>query len=128
MKKNYIGIVGGGANGVSIFNELIYQLSKTSHPHLFIIALYEKSGIFGEGLAYGTNLNSHILNMPSNSVSAIGNNPEHFIDWLKKQKHLNVNLPNSDGDYVPRKVFGLYLIRNYQLYVMGIRKVLTIHD
>lgn len=114
-----IAIVGGGANGVSVFNELVNQLTETSNPEMFEITLCEKSGRFGAGLAYGTNIDAHILNMHANTMSAVGYQPDHFLNWLK-QSHdaaLNpyFNAQARAEDFVPRKIFGIYLEEIYRV-------------
>jgi len=113
-----IAVVGGGANGVSVFNELINQLSVTDHPENFEVTLYEKSGVYGAGLAYGTHLDAHILNMPASTMSAVGGNPEHFLQWLKQPHdpalHPYFNAQAVAKDFVPRKIFGMYLEQMYQ--------------
>lgn len=113
-----IAIVGGGANGVSVLNELINQLSKTNPFRSFQVALYEKSGIFGAGLAYGTCLDAHILNMPACRMSAVGDEPAHFLKWLHKAYYSKSNADftskTKPGDYIPRRVFGMYLREIYE--------------
>ena len=63
MTEYNIAIIGGGANGVSVLNELVNQLSELNNSGKFKITLYEKSGVYGTGLAYGTHLDAHIQNM-----------------------------------------------------------------
>lgn len=113
-----IAIIGGGANGVSVFNELINQLATTENPKQFEITLYEKSGVYGAGLAYGTHLDAHILNMPANTMSAVGGNPGHFLEWLKQPHnpalHPYFNTHAQGKDFVPRKIFGIYLENLYR--------------
>ncbi|GEM_PF-965247 len=107
-----IAIIGGGANGVSVLNELVNQLTAASTEHVEI-SLYEKSGIFGAGLAYGTKHDAHILNMPSSTMSAVGGDPTDFHEWLKKPHEPNLhpyfNAQAEARDFVPRKIFGMYL-------------------
>ncbi len=110
MSEYKIAIVGGGANGVSVLNELVNQLTETGQSENTEITLYEKSGIFGAGLAYGTTLDAHILNMPASTMSAVGGDPEHFHEWLKKPHkralHPYFNAQAEAKDFVPRKIFG----------------------
>lgn len=118
-----IAIVGGGANGVSVLNELVNQLAETSNPEIFEITLYEKSGKFGTGLAYGTNIDAHILNMHASTMSAVGDQPDHFWKWLKQPHdsilHPYFNNQASADDFVPRKIFGMYL---EEIYILAHQK------
>ncbi|PCI98709.1 MAG: hypothetical protein COB14_07370 [Alphaproteobacteria bacterium] len=113
MTAYNIAIVGGGAVGVCVFNELVDQLVQLPNPERYNITIYDKTGVFGGGLAYGTQLDAHILNMPANSMSAKSDDPQHFIKWLKEPHsndlHSYFNIQARGNDFVPRSVFGLYL-------------------
>lgn len=114
VKTKKIAIVGGGANGVSVCNEIIDQIAETKNPESYEISLYEKTGFYGTGLAYGTSNDAHILNMPACRMSAVASNSHHFADWLSKEheskQHPYFKTKSGPKDYVPRKVFGIYLI------------------
>lgn len=107
-----IAIIGGGASGVSVFSEMIRQL--VSQPYQKIeIDLYEKNDRFGTGIAYETNIDAHILNMPANTMSAIAEKPQDFFEWVRKNKEKTLssffNGNSKATDFLPREVFGLYL-------------------
>lgn len=113
MTEYNIAIVGGGANAVCVVNELVDQLSRADRPRNFKISVFEKSGVVGSGLAYGTNMDAHILNMPAESMSAIADKPGDFMEWLRKphspELHPYFNAQAQCRDFVPRKIFGYYL-------------------
>ena len=92
QKRLRIAIVGGGANGVSAFCELQKQLAYRVDSERFEIVLYEKTGTFGKGLAFGTRFESHILNMPVSTMSSVAGDDTHFLRWLRKHPdYLNEN-------------------------------------
>ena len=45
--------------------------------------LVDKRGAFGRGVAYATNSAHHLLNVPAGKISAFGEEPDHFLDWLQ---------------------------------------------
>lgn len=98
--KSFI-VVGGGASGVM----LAAQLLKSDDPALRI-TLVEKSGSFGRGLAYGTDLDDHLLNVSAKGMSAFPDDPDHFRRWLAGR------YPVHDEDapvFAPRRLYGEYL-------------------
>ena len=109
-KKQTIAIIGGGASGTILVNQLIEKISNNSSRGLSIF-LIEKDGNFGPGLAYSTPLASHILNMRADTLGISNDNPEHFAEWLKEKK---TSFPDDitssmDPAYPPRKVYGEYI-------------------
>lgn len=98
--KSFI-VVGGGASGVM----LAAQLLKSDDPALRV-TLVEKSGVFGRGLAYGTDLDDHLLNVSAKGMSAFPDDPDHFRRWLSGR------YPVADEDapvFAPRRLYGEYL-------------------
>ena len=100
-KKTGIVIVGGGASGVL----LAAQLLKTADPALRV-ALVEKSGVFGRGLAYSTDLDDHLLNVGARRMSAFHDEPDHFRQWLAGR---GVAIGSSSLFFAPRRLYGDYL-------------------
>lgn len=60
---------------------------------------------FGLGVAYSTSFDGHLLNVRSGRMSALADQPGHFVDWLKAT---HPGLADPDG-FAPRRVFGLYV-------------------
>ncbi len=59
----------------------------------------------GLGLAYSTPFHEHLLNVPAGKMSALPQQPSHFLDWLQV-------MHRSDADansFAPRKLYGDYL-------------------
>ena len=92
-----IAIVGGGATGVL----LAAQLVRKSRLR---IALVEKDSRPGLGVAYSTRCHGHLLNVRASDMSALDDEPDHFVQWLAR----------DDGglgrnDFAPRADYGRYL-------------------
>ena len=68
------------------------------------LLLVERSGKPGRGVAFSTDHWSHLLNVPASSMSAFDRDPRHFVRWLGAK-----GFPNSQDDFVPRRLFGQYL-------------------
>ena len=57
-----------------------------------------------EELAYGTRCDEHLLNVTAGLMSALPDEPSHFLDWLR------VRDPSAhQGTFAPRRVYGDYL-------------------
>jgi len=96
MKK--ILIVGGGASGVLV---AIHLARNSSVAQLVHIA--EPREILGQGLAYSTKDESHLLNVPAGRMSIFPEEPDHFVNWIGR-----------DGNYfATRKDYGRYLFQSF---------------
>jgi uncharacterized NAD(P)/FAD-binding protein YdhS len=69
------------------------------------IAIVEPREELGAGLAYSTQFERHLLNVPAGKMSALANASTHFLDWLRAGP-----LPHAEATtFAPRKLCGLYL-------------------
>ncbi|MGA3218569.1 MAG: FAD/NAD(P)-binding protein [Acidimicrobiales bacterium] len=75
-----VAIIGGGASGTLVAAHILREASSPYH-----IALIERSGRMGEGIAYSTGSECHLLNVPARYMSAFEDDPEHFVRWLAVQ-------------------------------------------
>ena len=89
-----IGIVGGGAAGVLVAIHLARTATETLN-----ITVYEPRESLGEGVAYSTHDNGHLLNVPAGGMSAFPDEPDHFRAWAGVH----------ESDFVPRHRFAAYL-------------------
>lgn len=96
MRRSVI-IVGGGFCGVMVLHHL---MQCDGLPSLDI-TWYDAAGRHGRGVAYATPHREHLLNVPAAGMSAIADDPAHFLRWLG-------NDANPAGFY-PRCVYGDYL-------------------
>jgi uncharacterized NAD(P)/FAD-binding protein YdhS len=102
-----VAIVGAGFSGSMVAVNLANTLRSVRQ-----IALVEKRGRAGPGIAYGTDNPLHLLNVPVGRMGAYPDRPRHFFEWLKEHPALvsryRLN-PLTEGAFVPRKLYGLYL-------------------
>ena len=73
-----IAIVGAGFSGVAVAARL---LSQRGTPPLKIV-LINASGKRARGVAYGTESNSHVLNVPAGRMSIWPEQPDDFLQFL----------------------------------------------
>jgi uncharacterized NAD(P)/FAD-binding protein YdhS len=95
-----VAVIGGGFTGTT----LAAQLVRHTDPS-FSVAVIEKSGLPGRGMAYSAESNSHLLNVPAKDMSAFPEDREHFLRWAKSNYERKVE-PCS---FLPRKEYGRYL-------------------
>ena len=95
-----IGIIGGGFTGAA----LAAQLLRRADPSLRMIVV-ERSSAPGRGVAYGTQFNWHLLNVPAGKMSMFPNEPEHFLRWAQR----NYDRMVGAGSFLPRRVYGQYV-------------------
>lgn len=93
-------IVGGGFSGAMV----AYHLSQiaTSPIHLVLV---ERKHAFGRGIAYSTASGVHFLNVPAGKMSALPDEPEHFLKWAQAR-----DTGVQPGTFVARKEYGDYLV------------------
>lgn len=91
-------IVGGGASGVLAAAHVLRTDPAAR------VTLVEPRDRIGLGLAYSTPDRNHLLNVRAANMSALSDDPRHFLDWLARKGH-------RDGPdcFVSRRVYGEYL-------------------
>lgn len=92
-------VVGGGFVGVAAADELLARA-----PAGWRIGLINGGGPLGRGLAYGTDSELHLLNVPAARMSWQAARPDDFCAWLDAR-----GLPHAPADFVPRLQYGAYL-------------------
>ena len=98
-----VGIVGGGASGALFAIHLLNSKSFRGR-----IVLFEPKSNLGYGVAYSTDAEEHILNVPAGRMSAFDDVPDHFVNWLMANG-FGSNMEAIETQFVPRKWFGIYL-------------------
>lgn len=113
--KHSVAFVGGGPAAVSGVVQLLSMLidKKKNDVTIYVI---EKGSAIGPGLPYSTPEPDHILNIDSDVMSPIPDQPNSFYKWLKVNwPQLNTKLNKLDkiepvkDKFPPRFLFGLYL-------------------
>ncbi|QXI16348.1 FAD/NAD(P)-binding protein [Pseudomonas hamedanensis] len=92
-------IIGAGFSGAVTAVQLLQVATAGTR-----VVLLNRSGEMARGLAYGTNSSRHLLNVPAGNMSALADQPDHFL------KFCEARLPGtSASSFVPRKLYGEYL-------------------
>ena len=91
-------IVGGGFSGIT----LAFNLTKCNPDLEIVIARSPKGPRFG--VAYETDFEAHLLNVPAKGMSAFPDLPHDFVEWAHQQ-----GLPLEPNSFAPRKLYRQYL-------------------
>lgn len=97
ISAGHVAIVGGGFAGTL----LAINLLRHDGPRATLIE--RRGGQVARGVAYGTAHAEHLLNVRAGNMSAMPDDPGHFVRWLEAR---------GLGDrtsFVPRRVYGTYL-------------------
>jgi thioredoxin reductase len=89
-----VAIIGAGASGTLT----AIQYARTGAGRG---ALIEAGARAARGLAYGTPYGAHLLNVPAERMSALPDDPGHFVRWLRAR--------NVEATFAPRALYGDYL-------------------
>lgn len=95
-----VAIIGGGCSGVLTAVQLVRQSNGTP-PR---IAVIESRPALGQGTAYSTRGAEHLLNVPAANMSALPDDPQHFLNWARQN-----GAPAAPDAYLPRGLYGEYL-------------------
>lgn len=96
-------LIGGGA-AATLF---LAHLARHDGLPPLDIALFDRTGVFGTGIAYGTGNPGHLLNVRAMDMSGLHAEPDHFARWLAT--HRPEGKDWHPHDFAPRMIFGLYL-------------------
>lgn len=69
------------------------------------VAVVDKGSVPGRGLAYSTEYDRHLLNVPASNMSALPEEPDHFLRWARANYDPSIHPTN----FLPRRVYGRYL-------------------
>jgi uncharacterized NAD(P)/FAD-binding protein YdhS len=95
-----IAIIGGGFTGAT----LAAQLLRHCAPSVSVV-LIDPGGSPGRGVAYSTQYDWHLLNVVARDMSALPDDPEHFLRWARANYDCGVDA----GSFLPRRVYGQYI-------------------
>ena len=104
--RQRIAIVGGGYTG-SVLAANLLRVSTGGAD----IVLIERSTAVGPGLAYRTQNPHHLLNVRASNMSALADDPDHFLRWLRARGGaIAAGAGSALGNvFVPRRDYGLYI-------------------
>lgn len=91
-------IVGGGFSAAC----LAIQLLRSSRQSLSV-AIVNRDEKIARGVAYRTECDAHILNVPAAKMSILADEPTHFLDWLTARHDY------EGHHFVPRRIYGEYI-------------------
>lgn len=94
-----IAVVGAGFSGVMTAVHLL-----RGSPRPIRVLMVNRSGVMARGVAYGTNSPAHLLNVPAGKMSAIPDEPEHFLRYAR-----SLDPTVTSSTFVRRSVYGAYL-------------------
>ena len=92
-----VAVIGAGASGTLT----VVQYARAGGGHG---ALIEAGARAARGLAYGTPYGAHLLNVAAARMSALPEDPEHFLRWLRER-----DADAQPGTFAPRAMYGDYL-------------------
>lgn len=94
-----IAIIGGGVSGALT----AYHLTK-ERTAVRVVVIDPRPEL-GLGLAYSTPSLRHLLNVPAGKISALPQEPSHFLNWLRR----NYDPEAMPTTFAPRAIFGQYI-------------------
>jgi uncharacterized NAD(P)/FAD-binding protein YdhS len=92
-------VVGGGFSGAMLAVQLLRRAPNLS------VAVVDKGLVPGRGLAYGTQYDCHLLNVSAGNMSALPEEPDHFLRWARANYARAVQATS----FLPRRVYGHYV-------------------
>lgn len=104
MIMGHVIIVGGGASGVILAAHLLRDADSRLR-----VTIVERRSEIGRGIAYSTTEPDHILNTRAGSMSAYGDDTEHFWRWLLQSGAAEDIRCSDPFCFVPRRHFATYL-------------------
>ena len=102
-----IAIIGAGFSGALLAVQLLRRCREDDRVYLI-----EKRAGFGRGLAYSTSNVNHLLNVRAGNMSAFHDQPDHFVEWLRRRAGeaggVRNAVPDADS-FVSRRLYGTYV-------------------
>jgi uncharacterized NAD(P)/FAD-binding protein YdhS len=98
-------IAGAGFSGTMTAIQLLRQCGGQNIK----VLLVERGPVFGPGLAYGRAGEGHLLNVPLGNMSALPDQPLHFLQFCQARQ-----APVHAASFVPRELYGQYLAQLLQ--------------
>jgi len=95
-----IAIIGGGFTGATLAAQLLRHCGRS-----LSVVLIGPGGCPGRGVAYSTQYDWHLLNVVARDMSALDDDPEHFLRWARANYDCGVGA----GSFLPRRVYGQYI-------------------
>jgi uncharacterized NAD(P)/FAD-binding protein YdhS len=97
LKVNHAVILGGGFSGTLLAMNLL------RYGSLRVTIVEKRADRLGRGLAYGAAQEGHILNVRAANMSALPDQPHHFVEWLEQEAL------GRESSFATRRDYGAYL-------------------
>lgn len=94
-----LAIIGAGFSGLAVALHLARDAADEWRT-----VLVDDGPSPGLGVAYGTQRQEHLLNVPAGRMSAFPDDPEHLLRWFRANGHAH-----APTDFIPRALYGAYL-------------------
>ncbi len=101
--RSRIAILGAGASGALTALHLVRTAARRSTP--LELVLVDPSDRDARGVAFGTSDDRHLLNVVAGSMSALPEDPGHFVAWRLRHNPRG----GTAFDFASRREFGRYL-------------------
>ncbi len=100
-----VAIIGNAYTGAALAIRLLRSLPAGAR-----LAMFGPKNELGLGVAYGTDRPEHLLNVRAANMSAIAEEPDHFLRWLAANEADWTADSAGDADlFVPRLIYGRYV-------------------
>src|SRR5882724_11027897 len=97
-------VIGGGFCGVVTAVNLA-RLTDTP----LAVTVVNAGHLLGRGVAYGTRRPEHLLNVVARNMSALADQPDHFVEWLRtRSDFVDMTTVELREQFIPRRVYGDY--------------------
>jgi uncharacterized NAD(P)/FAD-binding protein YdhS len=93
-------IIGSGFSG----SLTAVNLARKGCEQIKRVIVLDATGRFGPGLAYSTDSPVHYLNVPAGNMSALEEDPTHFLKWAQRR-----DAGVQTGSFLPRRMYGEYI-------------------
>lgn len=107
-----VAVIGAGAAGALTALHLAREARRRATP--VEVVLLDPAGHHVAGTAFGRAGDGHLLNVPVSGMSALPDQPDHFLDWLRA--HDPLARPN---DFAPRRTWSTYLAQTLERELAG---------
>lgn len=98
-------IIGGGLSGTLVAVQLLRRAAPGT-----LITLVESRPPVGRGVAYATQADVHLLNVPVERMGAFPDDPGHFLRWVSERTgRPGFPAAVAPGDFLPRRLYGDYI-------------------